>query len=96
MVRQLDIDWDVCARKSRGNAERAEANAKAAGGKRDARLAVLALIRQAQGEGMTCKEVAARLGKWMNAVSGRFSELKALGIVRQAGRREGCGVYVGV
>jgi predicted transcriptional regulator len=72
------------------------ANAKAAAGKRDARLAVMRLIRNAGDSGLTCKEAAAALGKGMNAVSGRFSELKTLGMIRMVGRREGCGAYAGV
>jgi hypothetical protein len=95
MVSQMDL-FDVCGRRSRGNAESRAANVKAAAGKRDARLKVLALIRRAGADGLTCKEAAAALNKGMNAVSGRFSELKALGLVRQVGRREGCGAFAGV
>ena len=44
--------------------------------------------------GMTSKEVAEWLESPLNAISGRISELKAMGKIQQIGRRDGCGVYV--
>lgn len=44
--------------------------------------------------GMTSKEVAEWLESPLNAISGRISELKAMGKIQQVGRRNGCGVYV--
>ena len=44
--------------------------------------------------GMTSKEVAEWLESPLNAISGRISELKAMGKIQQVGRRDGCGVYV--
>jgi hypothetical protein len=43
---------------------------------------------------MTSKEVAEWLESPLNAISGRISELKAMGKIQQIGRRDGCGVYV--
>lgn len=50
----------------------------------------------AQGEqGGTMREYAAFRGVGFNCVSGRASELKAMGKIRPTGlRREGCAVYV--
>ena len=44
--------------------------------------------------GMTSKEVAEWLESPLNAISGRISELKAMGKVRESGRRDGCAVLV--
>ena len=44
--------------------------------------------------GMTSKEVAEWLESPLNAISGRISELKAMGKIREAGRRDGCAVLV--
>lgn len=44
--------------------------------------------------GMTSKEIAEWLESPLNAISGRISELKAMGKVREAGRRDGCAVLV--
>jgi len=44
--------------------------------------------------GMTSKEVAEWLESPLNAISGRISELKAMGKIHQIGRRDGCGIYV--
>jgi len=62
-------------------------------------LQVLATIKLAKGwkpesDGATCKEIAERHGCGMNAISGRITELKAMGKIKQIGRRDGCAVYV--
>jgi len=44
--------------------------------------------------GMTSKEVAEWLESPLNAISGRISELKAMGRIRESGRRDGCAVLV--
>ena len=44
--------------------------------------------------GMTSKEIAEWLESPLNAISGRISELKAMGKVRESGRRDGCAVLV--
>ena len=44
--------------------------------------------------GMTSKEIAEWLESPLNAISGRISELKAMGKVKEAGRRDGCAVLV--
>jgi predicted transcriptional regulator len=55
---------------------------------------VLFYIDSAGNHGLTCKELASTLGVGMNAISGRWTELKSAGLIEQTGRRDGCGVYV--
>jgi predicted transcriptional regulator len=86
--------WDVCANRHKGNAESKAANAKASESKVKQRELVRVWITATRERGLTCKELAHELGVGMNAISGRFSELKAAGLIEQTGRRDGCGVYV--
>lgn len=46
--------------------------------------------------GVTTREFAEERGVGMNAVSGRFSELKKAKFITQKGTRNGCGVWVPV
>jgi len=55
---------------------------------------VLASVRIKGSDGRTCKEIAERHGCGMNAVSGRLTELKRMGKIKQSGRRDGCAVWV--
>lgn len=74
---QTEIDFDVCAAKHQANPESTAANTRV--NKSAARQEVYdALVRWGD---MTCKEIAQRLGKPMHKVSGRLTELKALGMV---------------
>jgi hypothetical protein len=86
--------FDITERKHGGNEESRLANEKTAANKRAARAAIFNLIYAAGADGMTCREAADKLGRGMNAISGRFSELKAEKMIFQQGRRDGCGVYV--
>jgi hypothetical protein len=61
--------------------------------------AVLELIREAGANGMTSKEIAARLGKPLHAISGRLTELahwEGGALIRRNGeqRRDGAAVWV--
>ena len=44
--------------------------------------------------GTTSKDVAEYFDCHLNAISGRLTELKAMGKIKQIGRRDGCAVYV--
>ena len=44
--------------------------------------------------GATSKDIAHWLRRPLNAISGRITELKAMGKIKQIGRRDGCAVYV--
>lgn len=88
MTTQPLLPFDVCARKHGGNEESRRANLRAS--KAESRQEVYeALLTHGD---MTCKEIAAKLGKPMHKISGRLSELKALGsveptlLVRDGGR----------
>jgi len=54
---------------------------------------VLATIKARGSMGRTCREIADRHGCGMNAISGRLTELKAMGKIKVVGRRDGCAVY---
>jgi DNA-binding transcriptional regulator YhcF (GntR family) len=86
--------WDVCANRHKGNAESKAANAKVSESKTRMQRLVLFNVEKAGDHGLTCKELAGTLNVGMNAISGRWTELKAAGLIEQIGRRDGCGVYV--
>lgn len=86
---------DICESKHGGNVQSQAAFRRAKPKLSRSREAVLACIRDSGREGMTCKEIAARLGKGMNAVSGRCTEILADGlIVDSCRRRDGGRVLV--
>lgn len=75
---------DICAGRHGGNEQSAQANERGASGRAQQRALVLAEIERAGRAGLTCKELAARWDVGMNAISGRFTELKASGEIWQA------------
>lgn len=82
-----DSAGDISANKHGGNAESEQAHAKAKPTMAQCRRACLLSIHFESG---TAKEVAKRLRKPLNTVSGRFSELKQKGLIEPTGqRREG-------
>lgn len=85
---------DICAGKHHGNPNSVEANRRSAGNRKEQRNAVFRAICEAGSNGMTCKELAAAWNVGMNRISGRFSELKMLELIRETDRRAGCGVFV--
>mgnify|MGYP000879158816 CR=1 FL=1 len=54
---------------------------------------VLATIKVRGSMGRTCREIAERHNCGMNAISGRLTELKAMGKIKATGRRDGCAIY---
>ena len=93
MLRALRIMKDITSNKHGGNAESVSAfetiERTLANRQNDVLSAFLS-----HPSGMTSKEVAEWLESPLNAISGRISELKAMGKIQQIGRRDGCGVYV--
>ena len=85
---------DICARKHGGNEQSKAAFAKIKPGITTQRQRVLAEIKRAGNNGVTCRELASDWGVGMNAVSGRFSELRRSRLIRADGRRVGCSVWV--
>jgi hypothetical protein len=55
---------------------------------------VLATVKAYGTNGTTCREIAERHGRGMNAISGRLTELKAMGKITQCGTRDGCAVWI--
>ena len=85
---QTAFDFDICANRHRGNAASRAANRRVA--KSEDRELVLGIIKS---KGITySKEIAAIMEKPLHTISGRLSELKALGLIEDTGERvEGCG-----
>jgi predicted HTH transcriptional regulator len=90
---------DITKNKHGGNAQSNAAFEKIEESLNLRQLQVLATIKLAPGwkpetNGATCKEIAERHNRGMNAISGRITELKRMGKIKQIGRRDGCAVYV--
>jgi hypothetical protein len=83
---------DACRRKHRGTDTSEDANARAHGSKANQQQTILFLL-EARGT-LTLAEAVAEIGKPMNALSPRFSELRDAGLIERNGeRRGGCGVW---
>lgn len=81
--------FDVCANRHKGNAESVAANPSAAH-KRATHERILALMGTRR---MTSKEIASEMGLPLNCLSGRLSEMVAMGMIRRTGdRRDGAAV----
>jgi predicted transcriptional regulator len=89
-------EWqDICQNKHQGNEQSTQAfQTKVAPTLRQRQIEVLQAIKNAGNQGLTCKELAEAWGIGMNAISGRFSELKKLGEIEPAGSsRDGSRPY---
>ena len=91
---------DVCANRHGGSPESRAAFREHYGAFSKQRGVILAMVRRAGANGLTCKEAAAELDVGMNQISGRFSELKFnhdIFVVRDVAnkvvRRDGCAAY---
>lgn len=94
-------DYDISERRARGQGGSEAANRAAAPTKQQQRDAVLAAVLRAGEDGLTLRELAAHWEVPMHTISGRFSELRALGMICrhlwEDGKpllREGCGVWI--
>ena len=86
---------DITARKHGGNPQSADAFDSVKDHLPAARARVLEKIRAAGVHGLTVKEIARALGKGLNAVSPRLTELLDAKAVKDSGRRrDGCRVLV--
>lgn len=77
---------DICEAKHGGNQQSIEAYQKALPRMAESRKQVLIAVRQAMDSGITAKEYAARSGRQLNAISGRFSELAREGWIERTNR----------
>ncbi len=82
---------DVCAARHKGNPESLAANERAECTKARQRRNVYEAVCAA-GD-LTCRDLANAWGVGMNVISGRFTELKAAGMIVKTGVRDGCAVY---
>ena len=94
MTEQLTLDQykrpDVCRSRHGGNEQSEAANLRVC--KRKDRELIYSLVK-ASPAGLTLKEACLKLERTPNQISGRFSELKALGRITVGDRRDGCGVH---
>lgn len=78
---------DICANRHRGAPTSRLAQLDRAGRAHDQRARVHLAILDAGPAGLTVDELAARWGQPPNRLSGRFTELKATGLLQIAGHR---------
>jgi len=84
------LNDDICSNKHQQNTQSREANKRV--NKEIDRLRVLTIIRE-KGQA-TSKQIANIMGKGLNQISGRITELKADAIIEDTGlRRDGCAVF---
>ena len=96
MIPDLFDEWqDVCQNKHQGNEQSTQAfQTKVKPTLKQRQIEVLQAINNAGNQGLTCKELAKAWEIGMNAISGRFSELKRLGEIEPAGSsRDGSKPY---
>jgi len=96
VIPDLFDEWrDVCQNKHQGNEQSTQAfQTKVKPTLRQRQIEVLQAINNAGNQGLTCKELAKAWQIGMNAISGRFSELKSLGEIEPAGSsRDGSRPY---
>lgn len=90
---QQAFNFDPSARKHHNNPQSVAAHDRVKRTKEETYKKIMALLN-ARGEyGATSKEIAAAFGVELNTISGRFSELKAMGWIEENGsRRDGAAV----
>jgi hypothetical protein len=85
---QLDLIFrDPSQRKHRGNPQSVAAHKRVAHTKADTWKQITELIAARKEYGATSKEVAGALGKPLHFLSGRLSELKQMGWIKENGQR---------
>lgn len=91
----LRVAADPCERKHKGSPTSIEAHKKALTTKEDVYRRTMDLLR-ARGEyGATSKEIARAIGRELNTVSGRFTELKTMKWIKESGaKRDGAAVLI--
>jgi len=57
-------------------------------------LGAIEILDRYSGKGATLHDIAHWLRLGANKISGRITQLKAMGKIKQVGRRDGCAVYV--
>lgn len=81
---------DICLNRHQGNAQSLLAN-KRVNKERDRALVLECIIKYGKAYS---KQIARAMGKQLNQISGRISELKASEIIEETGERaEGCAIY---
>lgn len=78
---------DICAGRHGGNPQSVAAHEKIAETLPAVRAEVYGMITLAGASGLTADELSAKTGIPVNALSGRFTELKADGLIHKVGTR---------
>lgn len=92
---QLQLTYDPSARKHKGHLASMDAHGRAVFGKRRTYARILRHFRKAGPLGLTAKKLEELLCRQIHTFSGRLSELKMIGFLRETTRREdGCTVLV--
>lgn len=84
---------DVCENRHGGAAASVDAFAKVRETLTYNQGRVLRAIEDEKADGLSCKELSMLWGVGMNAISGRFTELKKAGRIEACGRRAGSTVW---
>jgi hypothetical protein len=101
MPNYIDTGGDITARRHKGSATSKAAFERGHSHHANDEARVLDIITEATRSrtryGVTSKEIAAQMGKPLNAISGRISSLKAQDKIKGIGhRRDGCEVLVAI
>jgi predicted transcriptional regulator len=87
MIKQLDLEFDVCSNRHKGNIESQIAYEKTSSRKEAQLQLILGYITGKGAYGATSDEISADLGIYIQTCSARCSELKAGGHVKKKGTR---------
>lgn len=91
----LRIAVDPCERKHGGNPQSVAAHERVKYTKEEVYKRTTALLKARGSHGATSKEIAAAFGVELNTISGRFSEMKQMGWIKENGeRRNGAAVLI--
>jgi predicted HTH transcriptional regulator len=85
---------DITKNKHGGNAQSNAAFEKIEGKITRTHLEILHHMSLYKVSGTTSKDIAELFDCHLSAISGRITELKRMGKIKQIGRRDGCAVYV--
>ncbi len=94
---QTSLNFDPSVKKHGGNVQSGTAHQRVVKTKQESYRKILSLLEERREHGATSKEIASVFGVQLNRISGRFSELRAQGLIKDSGaRRDGAAVLVAV
>lgn len=87
MNKQLDLEFDICEKRHKGNFESQQAYNNTKGRKEAQMQLILGYITGKGSNGATADEISQELGIYVQTCSARCSELKAGGHIKKRGTR---------